>query len=233
MFNDAATAAAGLLVDRNPFSRLGLRSTRGRRDVQPPTQADIARLVALADELTPPSFAAYLDVAVHTGMRPGELDALRWSKIDFREETIVVDEQWNVKTRTFEQPKHHHVRRIALTQPARDRLLDLPRESDFAFTTLRGSHYRPSSRAHHWNRIRCSAGLDGDLYLVTRHYFGWYAFNVLGLPDHVVALHLGHRDGGKLVRTLYGHPDEAIARDRVREAFRQAPTAPVPLRRVS
>jgi hypothetical protein len=27
----------------------------------------------------------------------------------------------------------------------------------------------------------------------------------------------------------YGHPDAAIARERVREAFRQAPTAPVPL----
>jgi hypothetical protein len=31
------------------------------------------------------------------------------------------------------------------------------------------------------------------------------------------------------VRKLYGHPDAALARDRVREAFRQAPAAPVPL----
>jgi hypothetical protein len=44
-----------------------------------------------------------------------------------------------------------------------------------------------------------------------------------------IALHLGHHDGGALVRTTYGHPDERIARDRVREAFRQAPPAPVPL----
>jgi hypothetical protein len=70
---------------------------------------------------------------------------------------------------------------------------------------------------------------DVDLYTATRHYFGRYAFNVLGLPDHVIALQFGHRDGGKLVRTTYGHPDALIARDRVREAFRQAPAAPVPL----
>jgi hypothetical protein len=44
-----------------------------------------------------------------------------------------------------------------------------------------------------------------------------------------IALHLGHRDGGKLVRTLYGHPDERIARERVREAHRTAPPAPIPL----
>jgi hypothetical protein len=41
--------------------------------VQPPAQADIAHFIALADELTPPTFAAYLDVAVHEGVRPGEL----------------------------------------------------------------------------------------------------------------------------------------------------------------
>jgi hypothetical protein len=65
-----------------------------------------------------------------------------------------------------------------------------------------------------------------DLYTATRHYFGWYAYNVLGLDDHVIALHFGHRDGGKLIATLYGHPDEQIGRD----AFASAPTAPVPVR---
>ena len=39
----------------------------------------------------------------------------------------------------------------------------------------------------------------------------------------------GHRDGGELVGKPYGHPDAALARERVREAFRQAPTAPIPL----
>ena len=30
---------------------------------------------------------------------------------------------------------------------------------------------------------------------------------------------LGHTDGGRLVMTLYGHPDERRARDRLRMAF--------------
>ena len=230
MFNDAASAPAGRLVDRNPFANLRLPSSRGRKDVQPPTEAEIARFIALADELTPPSFAAYLDVAVHEGMRPGELDALRWTKIDFQAETILVDEKWCPTTRVINEPKHHHVRTIALTDPAHERLLRLPRESEFAFTTLNGTHYKPTSRIYHWNRVRAAAGYGNlDLYTVTRHFFGWYALNVLELPDHVIALHLGHRDGGKLVRTTYGHPDAAIARERVRAAFRQAPPAPMPL----
>jgi hypothetical protein len=52
---------------------------------------------------------------------------------------------------------------------------------------------------------------------------------VLELPAHVIALHFGHQDGGELVRKNYGHPDAVLARERVREAFRHAPTAPVPL----
>jgi hypothetical protein len=46
---------------------------------------------------------------------------------------------------------------------------------------------------------------------------------VLDLPPHVIALQLGHDDGGELVRKLYGHPDSAIARERIRAAFRTVP----------
>ena len=51
----------------------------------------------------------------------------------------------------------------------------------------------------------------------------------LELDARDIALHFGHQDGGELVRKLCGHPDAALARERVREAFRQAPAAPIPL----
>jgi integrase len=112
-----------------------------------------------------------------------------------------------------------------MTEPVRDRLLDLPRESEHVFTTLRGTHYTPSSRTFHWNRVRCTIGLGNvSLYEATRHYFAWYALNMLDLPPHVIALQLGHDDGGELVRRLYGHPDAALARESVRAAFRSVPT---------
>jgi integrase len=232
MFNDAARADAGRLVERNPFANLRLPQARGRRDVQPPAQAEAARMVALADQLTPPSFAAYLDTAIHEGARPGELDALRWDELDFTPgaETIRVERQWNVKSRKITLPKHGVIRTIAMTPPTRERLLALPRESEWVFTTVRGTHYTPSSRNLHWNRVRCSAGLGNvDLYTATRHHYAWYAWNVLGLDPADIAQHFGHQDGGELVRKLYGHFDQARARNRVREAFAAAPAAPVPL----
>jgi hypothetical protein len=96
----------------------------------------------------------------------------------------------------------------------------------WVFTTLRGHHYVPSTRSHHWNRVRCAIGPGNtSLYEATRHYFAWYLLNVAELPDHVVAAQLRHPDGGTLVRELYGHPDAAMARERIRAEFRN--TTPV------
>jgi integrase len=231
-FNDAMTPQAGRLVMLNPFARLGLKRSSGRRHIQPPSQMDAARLVALADELTPPSFAAYLQFAIHEGTRPGETDGLRCEQLDLEGGTIRIDQQWNVKVRRFTLPKHGFVRKIAMTDPARERLLTLPLDGEFVFETLRGHHYTPSTRSHHWNRVRAAAGLGGvDLYTCTRHYFAWYAWNILGLTPEDIADHLGHRDGGELVRKLYGHFDSRRSRARVRKAFAQQPPAPTPLRR--
>jgi integrase len=235
-FNDAMTPQAGRLVELNPFARLGIKHSGGRRNVQPPTQVDAARLIALADELTPPSFAAYLHFAIYEGTRPGENDGLRVEQLDLQAGTVLVNQQWNVKVRKFTLPKHNVIRTIALTDPARERLLTLPRESEFVFTTLRGHHYTPSTRNHHWNRVRAAAGLgDRTLYTCTRHYFAWYAWNILGLTPEDIADHFGHQDGGELVRKLYGHFDSKLSRARVRKAFADGPGAPavLPLRDVS
>ena len=149
-----------------------------------------------------------------------------WDDLDFTPgaETIHIERQWNVKARKLTLPKHGVIRTVAMTPRARERLLSLPRESEWVFTTLRGTHYTPSSRNLHWNRVRCSVGLGNvDLYTATRHHFAWYAWNVLGLDPADIAQHFGHQDGGALVRQLYGHFDQARARNRIREAFAEAP----------
>jgi hypothetical protein len=84
-----------------------------------------------------------------------------------------------------------------------------------------------------WNRVRAAAGLGNtDLYTCTRHYFAWYAWNVLRLEPEVIADHFGHQDGGELVRKLYGHFDSSLSRARVCKAFAAAPAEVVSLRRI-
>jgi hypothetical protein len=109
------------------------------------------------------------------GPRPGELDALRWDRIRWEAGEVEIVEQWNAKTRTFTEPKYGPYT-IALVARGRDVLRRMKRdsaESPFVFTTLRGNHYRPTSRVHHWNRVRAAAGLGNmSLYLATRALLG-------------------------------------------------------------
>jgi integrase len=217
MWNDARRR--GVVTD-NPWANLGISKGRGNRDTPPPSQDQIAVMLEHAWRLTPPSFACWLTFGVHTGMRPGELDALRRDWISLDRDEIEVREQWSSASRAFTRPKNGKARTIALTPPARDALLRLPTESDFAFTTLRGTHYTPSSRSFHWNRVRAAAGLDDKtLYVCTRHYAGWYMLNVLDMDAPVVAHQLGHEDGGREVERTYGHRDRARSLEKIKRAW--------------
>lgn len=225
MFNDARSAKAGRLITINPFADLGIERTRGNKDRQPPTQPQVENLVAIAQDLTPPSFAGYLEFACCTAARPSELDAMQWDQIRWDDGEVDITIQWSSKIRAFDTPKYGPYT-IALVGRARDVLLRMKQQagdSPFVFTTLRGTHYTPSSRTHHWNRVRAAAGLGNTtFYLATRHYFGWYATNVLDLPAAIVAEQLGHKDGGRLVEQLYGHPDRSRRRRQLRDAYDQA-----------
>jgi integrase len=228
MFNDAMSAKAGRLVERNPFAKLGIRKSRGNRDVDPPSEEMVRALIAAAREHTCPAFAGWLQLAFATGMRPAEIDALRWDAVDFEGGWIYVREQY---TGDFTTPKNGEIREATLTPLAREALLAQPRTGPFCFVNLRGSHWTAGSRAYHWNAVRAATGFTGTLYLATRHAAGSYMTNVLNLPAEDVAIALGHEDGGYLVKTLYGHRDKRQALERVKDAYEQRSNV-VPLRAV-
>lgn len=223
MFNDAMSAAGGRMLDYNPFAAVKLKKSRGNKDKQPPTEDAMRNMLAVAAELTPPSFADYLALGCFTAMRPGELDALEWKHIRWDESRIDVHQQWNVKEKRLTDPKKgKHT--VALVGPARETLQRARAYAQegvpWVFPTLGGWHYTPSSRSTHWNKIRVGAGItEKTLYLCTRHYFGWFAYVVLGQPKEIVAAQLGHTDGGKLIEQLYGHPDQNKRLDQLIAAF--------------
>jgi integrase len=219
MFNDAASAKAGRVVRSNPFARLGISRGPGRQHEQPPSEEQVWKIIRCARQLATPSFAAWLQVAAFTGLRPGELDALRRVNIGPACSRIRVVEQFSAATRTFTLPKNGQRREASLTDAAREALLSLPLEGEFCFSSIRGDHWTASARAYHWKAVRAAAGWEGSLYLATRHFAGWYMVNVLDLPSEDVAIALGHTDGGELVRRLYGHRDRDRALDRVSAAY--------------
>lgn len=221
MFSDAASADAGRLIDRNPFAGLKLGRSRGNRDVTPPTEEEIWALIGAARRVATPSFAAWLQTAAFTGMRPGELDALLLERVDLAANRIHVVEQWSATTREFTPPKNGQARIAPLPPPARDAIVALGREPGvpWAFANTRNRHWTPGARAYYWKAVRAVTGETRSLYLCTRHFAGSHMVNVLELPSEDVAIALGHTDGGDLVRRLYGHRDKDLALARVQRAF--------------
>jgi hypothetical protein len=189
----------------------------------------MAALIGLARELTTPSFADYLEFARLTAMRPGEMDGLGWDEIDAEGSEVDVRRQWNAKAQRFTTPKYgcHRVSLVSDAHAVLERAAAYRRDGvPWVFPTERGHHFTPSSRNHHWNRVRAAAGLgDMTLYLATRHFCAWRLYVVLGLPKEVVAAQLGHKDGGKLIEELYGHPDTGLRLRAVREAYNAARTS--------
>jgi integrase len=84
------SAKAGRLLSRNPFAGLGIAKTKGNKDKSPPNLEQMEVLLRHARELTPPSFAAYLEFGCVSGLRPGEIDALLWENIRWDDHEIDV-----------------------------------------------------------------------------------------------------------------------------------------------
>jgi integrase len=154
-------------------------------------------------------------------MRPAELYALRWSDLDLKSNEVSVTRQYSPKSRKFELPKNGKPRSIVLTGPARGALMEMPRPIDpdtLIFRGGRGGALTGRTQHYYWNPVRCVFGRPSMTLYELRHFCGSWLLNDLELPPQDVAHQLGHTDGGALVMSLYGHPSERLARERIKRA---------------
>ena len=131
-------------------------------------------------------------LAIETGMRRGELLALRWSDVDLR-----------VRTVRLTTTKSGHPRTVPLSSLAVRLLSGTPRTEERVFP-LTANAFRLA-----WERLRRRAGVAGLRFHGFRHE-AVSRFFERGLSMPEVAAISGHRDARMLMR--YAHPrPEAIA----------------------
>lgn len=176
------------------------------------------RLQAAADTHRHPCIAALVATALGTGLRLGELQALRWGAggLDLDRAVLIVEA---TRDRTGERvlPKSRRSREVPLGRElvARLRLYRMaaPRSSDGERVFWR-SHRRA------WEQVRAGVGLPGLRVHDLRHSCAtfWLA---AGLTVHAVAELLGHVDAALVLR-LYGHalPAEVSSAAERLEAWR-------------
>jgi integrase len=176
---------------RAPQRKIG---TQGRKDIKVISAEQVA---ALADAAVP-ALEAAIYFAAYTGVRLGELLAIDFDgpvTADELPARLDVAEQETPRQGKRKKPKGEHERTIvvppqAVPEPVWGRLLALSRTS----------HWRA------WDAARSAVGLDLDWHELRHFAATWWLSR--GAEPWDVAIQLGHRDGGELVRTLYGHPEE-------------------------
>jgi integrase len=206
------------LITENPFVNLHLQGSPGRKHLVPLTEKELHVLADTAPRTWKhygPTFRAFILFQAYTGMRPGETFALEWA--DIEGDNIHVRRRLG-RRGTIDLPKSNVERTILLPPPAREALQTFPRGLDLVFRGIRGQRLSKARVADYWRAVRKDYGrTDLDLYDM-RHFAGHHMYVRMGLPARVVAVQLGHRDGGRLVEQLYGHGSIG-ALDELREAW--------------
>lgn len=244
MFSDAMREEG--LIEVNPFAKLRLPTSRGRKDIEIPSPAEIDRLVEIAKAEHPNyDFWRMILFSTYTTMRPSEVFGLEWDDIDFAAEEIRVRRQ--LYRRRCTTPKNGQVRRIILPPPAAQALEGMQRFTpirmadetgrerpiNFVFRNKEGGPMSATALHGAWSKVRSAAGRPDMDYYDLRHTGATYLlerFRAAGEDgSYDVAIQMGHTDDGELVRDTYGHPSDDLSRERLKRLFNRnvAPPRPV------
>lgn len=214
-----------LPLERNPARKLS-KPQKGRSEDPPPTEAEFEVLVEACSALGAytPMMRALLRFAAFSLMRPGELYALEWGDIDF--DTMRVGKRRRLYRGRIGEPKTGP-KVIALTPPARDAIIGLPRDSHLVFTSKTGKRLSQGALSLYWSQVRARAGFDFDFYHATKHYGVHYMWTKLGMSPRAIAAQAGWslRTVEEML-SIYGHGDVG-ALEEVDAAFSRADVPPL------
>lgn len=167
-------------------------------------------------------------LAAYTGMRRGELLALRWAAVDFENQCVAVREALEVTKAfglRFKSPKSKQSRRVIPLDPAasaalekhrseqdakRDLLGRAYKEHDLVFCRDDGSPWCPSAFSSAFVHVARRAKVDGFRLHDLRHAFATFILTNGAAVSETQAL-LGH-SSARLTLDTYSHLVEGAGR---------------------
>jgi integrase len=162
-------------------------------------------------------------IALHTGLRLGELFGLRWQDIDFENRQLTVRQ--SIVNGVVGVPKNYRERTIPLTADAIVALVALPRRGELAFTRGNGNAL---SRGMAQNAIKHAcrrAGIQQVGWHTLRHTFASH-LAAAGTPITSIQVLLGHANITMTMR--YTHTSPSALRDAVANLESRRPIQPSP-----
>jgi len=191
------------IIDKNPMDRVRNVKT-DKPDIQPLSMEEVRLFLANVA----PRFRNFFAVAFFTGMRFGEMAALKWEKVDFRlgvikvRETRVMGEEGRPKTKKS-------TRDIKILPPVREALQDQRKQtfgkSPYVFLNQYGKNIDPMSMNFHvWKKGLKKAGLAPRSLYQTRHTFATLMLDAGEHPGWVQKM-MGHETMQMIYEKYYSY----------------------------
>ena len=190
-------------ADRYEFRRAfqGIKPLKQKKpDIHPFTLEEVNRLL----QTVRVDYRNYLAVRFWTGLRTGEANALRWDRIDFDNNVILVRDTL-VRGRLQSDTKtYDSARDVPMLPPVRDALLDqrrrVPKGVDWVFCTKRGSPIDNQNFTKRvWAPLLAELGLKYRRPYQTRHTAATLMLGAGEAPEWIARV-LGHTTTEMLFR---------------------------------
>jgi len=188
--------------------RFAALSSSRRQSVRPWTPAEIRRFLLAAPEEWRPVWI----VAVFSGLRPGEIQAMRWTEQnwpDFIANKIHVRASYEARSKVLGAPKtDRSVRDVDMVPTVRQVIESLPGREGLVFSRAAGCVFSRDTMYAAWRRTLQEAGVRRIRPYDLRHTFASLLI-AAGKNPLYIARQMGHYSAGFTLDT-YGHLIEAL-----------------------
>ncbi len=142
-------------------------------------------------QIRAPGWYAFFLTALRTGLRAGELFALRWEDVDTKKRRIEVRQNWTHGV--LVTPKSGHGRSLPMTPELASALDALPRKAPLVFPYRKGGYLDGNKVKRTFWRCTRLAGVPRIAFHDLRHSFASQLV-MAGVPLKAVQELLGHAD---------------------------------------
>ena len=191
------------IIENNPMSLVeNLKVTKP--DIYPLSMEEVHRFLDAVN----PYFRPFFVVAFFTGMRFGEMAALKWKNVDFKHGVIKIRET-RVRGEEGRPKTPGSIRDIRILPPVEEALREQQKvtlsRSDYVFINMKGRNLLPNSINYHiWKPALRKAGLKPRSLYQTRHTFATLMLDAGELPGWVQNM-MGHETLKMILERYYSY----------------------------
>lgn len=206
-------ATEGDLIERNPIKDIKFKRGKAKKEIEVLTEQEAALLLEKAKEYLGGKYYPMMLTALRTGLRIGEMIALKWTDIDFKERLIEVKRSY-VKKR-MSSTKSGIIRSVDMTPVLAEVLKDLQTERkkwalktarpvpEFVFVTSKGKLELAENFRYGLEKCLKNAGLKRIRIHDLRHTYATVRL-LRGHNIGDISYQMGH-SSIKITYDTYGH----------------------------